>query len=186
MPIIRPFETDFQDDNDVTVEWRGDRLVINGEVGPSLAGPKGKDGTDGKDGAIKFESLTQAQKDSLKGDVSKNQLDAAIAESETNRAYTITAKAGRDGLWLANESPSRHKMDGLYLMVLEGAGTNPPRLNLRGGDYGTYGIDIKAPETPHIRHVNITNTTQIILMGSGEGDGKTRATFIKLGTNTTN
>lgn len=65
--------------SNVDVEWRGDRLVINGEVGPSLAGPKGKDGTDGKDGAIKFESLTQAQKDELKGDVSKNQLDAAIA-----------------------------------------------------------------------------------------------------------
>ena len=72
--------------SNVDVEWRGDRLVINGEVGPSLSGPKGKDGTDGKDGAIKFESLTQAQKDELKGDVSKNQLDAAIA---SERARTV-------------------------------------------------------------------------------------------------
>ena len=96
------------------------------------------------------------------------------------RAYTITANADSPR-WIENHVYSAHRLDGLYLMVLEGTGTNPPRLNLRGGDYGTYGTDIDAPKTPYIRHVNITNTTQIILMGTGEGDGKTRVTFIKLG-----
>lgn len=66
-------------------------------------------------------------------------------------------------------------------MVLEGTGSNAPRLNIRGGDYGQYGITIDATFSPYIRHVNITPDSQIILVGSGEGDGKTQVTFIKLG-----
>ena len=72
-------------------------------------------------------------------------------------------------------------MSGLYLMVLEGKGTNPPSLNIRGGEHGQYGEQIPAPESPYIRHVNITPESQIILIGTGDGDGKTRVTFIKLG-----
>lgn len=97
------------------------------------------------------------------------------------RAYTITANAGKSGQWLENHVYSAHRLDGLYLMVLEGTGTNPPRLNLRGGDYGQYGITIDAPASPYIRHVNITPDSQIILVGSGEGDGRTTVSFIKLG-----
>ena len=97
------------------------------------------------------------------------------------RAYTITAKAGRAGLWIENRIHNAHRLNGLYLMVFEGTGTNPPRLNLRGGDYGQYGFTIDAPETPYIRHVNLSPDSQIILIGAGEGDGKTTVSFINLG-----
>ena len=55
------------------------------------------------------------------------------------RAYTITAKSGTGGIWLVNEPHRVHQMSGLYLMVLEGTGTNPPKLNIRGGGHGQYG-----------------------------------------------
>lgn len=97
------------------------------------------------------------------------------------RAYTITAKAGASEIWLVNEPYRIHQMNGLYLMVLEGTGTNPPLLNIRGGKHGQYGEKIPAPENPYIRHVNLSTDSQIILIGTGEGDGKTRVTFIKLG-----
>ena len=35
------------------------------------------------------------------------------------RAYTITANAARTGLWIENHVHSAHRLDGLYLMVLE-------------------------------------------------------------------
>ncbi|MDK7049101.1 hypothetical protein QP324_11015 [Corynebacterium sp. UMB0012] len=97
------------------------------------------------------------------------------------RAYTIAASAGKSNQWLENHVYDRHRLDGLYLMVLEGTGTNPPLLNIRGGEHGQYGEQIPAPESPYIRHVNITPDSQIILIGTGEGDGKTRVTFIKIG-----
>lgn len=96
-------------------------------------------------------------------------------------AYTITANAGKSGKWLENHVYGTHYLEGLYLMVLERTGSNPPRLNLRGGDYGQYGITIDATASPYIRHINITPDTQIIFIGTGEGDGKTQVTFIKLG-----
>lgn len=99
----------------------------------------------------------------------------------SRRSYTITANAGKSGQWLENHVYGTHYLEGLYLMVLEGTGTNPPKLNIRGGEYGQYGEQIPAPATPYIRHVNITPDSQIILIGSGEGDGKTTVTFIKLG-----
>ena len=97
------------------------------------------------------------------------------------RAYTIAANAGSSGIWLVNEPYRIHQMNGLHLMVLEGTGTNPPLLNIRGGAHGQYGEQISAPENPYIRHVNLTPDSQIILIGTGDGDGKTRVTFIKLG-----
>lgn len=94
------------------------------------------------------------------------------------RTCTITAKSGANGFWLVRHIP---QMSGLYLMVLESTGTNPPSLNIRGGGYGEYGETIPAPATPYIRHVNLDSDNLIILIGTGEGDGKTRVTFIKIG-----
>ena len=55
-----------------STSWSGDRLTVNGKTSPSLTGPKGADGT------VKFDSLTESQKEQLRGDVSKSQLDTAI------------------------------------------------------------------------------------------------------------
>ena len=48
-----------------STSWDGDKLTVNGKTSPSLRGPKGDPGQDGK---MTFEDLTPAQRDSLKGD----------------------------------------------------------------------------------------------------------------------
>lgn len=96
------------------------------------------------------------------------------------RAYSITANAGTAGQWLENHVYSLHQLSGLYLMVLEGTGTNPPDINIRGGEFGQYGITVKPAAAPSIKHIAVGEDTQIILRGTGEGDGKTRVTFIKV------
>ena len=50
-----------------STSWSGDRLTVNGKTSPSLTGPKGDRGPKGQDGEVKFESLTQAQKETLRG-----------------------------------------------------------------------------------------------------------------------
>ena len=50
-----------------STSWSGDRLTVNGKTSPSLTGPKGDPGPKGQDGEVKFESLTQAQKETLRG-----------------------------------------------------------------------------------------------------------------------
>lgn len=59
-----------------STSWSGDRLTVNGKTSPPLTGPKGADGT------VAFDALTSEQKAQLKGapgEVSKAQLDAAVA-----------------------------------------------------------------------------------------------------------
>lgn len=171
-----------------STSWSGDRLTVNGKTSPSLSGPRGPEGI-GNTTTVQTEAEAQAltglpvgHKVYVVGTGNWYEVSSTMALQIVNRrAYTITANAGKSGQWLENHIYGTHYLEGLYLMVLEGTGTNPPRLNLRGGDYGQYGITIDATASPHIRHVNITPDTQIILVGSGEGDGKTRVTFIKLG-----
>jgi len=50
-----------------STSWSGDRLTVNGKTSPSLTGPKGDRGPKGQDGEVKFESLTQAQRETLRG-----------------------------------------------------------------------------------------------------------------------
>lgn len=50
-----------------STSWSGDRLTVNGKTSPSLTGPRGPKGDKGQDGEVKFESLTQAQKETLRG-----------------------------------------------------------------------------------------------------------------------
>lgn len=50
-----------------STSWSGDKLTVNGKTSPSLTGPKGDRGPKGQDGEVKFESLTQAQKETLRG-----------------------------------------------------------------------------------------------------------------------
>lgn len=50
-----------------STSWSGDRLTVNGKTSPSLTGPRGPRGDKGQDGEVKFESLTQAQKETLRG-----------------------------------------------------------------------------------------------------------------------
>lgn len=50
-----------------STSWSGDRLTVNGKTSPSLTGPKGDPGPKGQDGEVKFESLTQAQRETLRG-----------------------------------------------------------------------------------------------------------------------
>lgn len=50
-----------------STSWSGDRLTVNGKTSPSLTGPRGPRGPKGQDGEVKFESLTQAQKETLRG-----------------------------------------------------------------------------------------------------------------------
>lgn len=50
-----------------STSWNGDKLTVNGKTSPSLTGPKGDRGPKGQDGEVKFESLTQAQKETLRG-----------------------------------------------------------------------------------------------------------------------
>lgn len=63
-----------------STSWSGDRLTVNGKTSPSLTGPRGADGT------VAFDALTEAQKAQLKGEVTKSQLDTAIA---SERARTV-------------------------------------------------------------------------------------------------
>ena len=62
-----------------STSWSGDRLTVNGKTSPSLTGPKGDRGPKGQDGEVKFESLTQAQKETLRG-------PAGVVISETEPA----------------------------------------------------------------------------------------------------
>ena len=62
-----------------STSWSGDRLTVNGKTSPSLTGPKGDPGPKGQDGEVKFESLTQAQKETLRG-------PAGVVISETEPA----------------------------------------------------------------------------------------------------
>lgn len=50
-----------------STSWNGDKLTVNGKTSPPLTGPKGDRGPKGQDGEVKFESLTQAQKETLRG-----------------------------------------------------------------------------------------------------------------------
>lgn len=50
-----------------STSWSGDRLTVNGKTSPSLTGPRGPKGDKGQDGEVKFESLTQAQRETLRG-----------------------------------------------------------------------------------------------------------------------
>lgn len=62
-----------------STSWSGDKLTVNGKTSPSLTGPKGDPGPKGQDGEVKFESLTQAQKETLRG-------PAGVVISETEPA----------------------------------------------------------------------------------------------------
>lgn len=99
----------------------------------------------------------------------------------SRRAYTITANADVKGRWIENHVQDFHRLNGLYLMVLEGTGTNPPELNVRGDNYDQYGTTFSTSTPPTIQHITIDTDTQLILRGTGEGDGKTRVSFIKIG-----
>lgn len=50
-----------------STSWSGDRLTVNGKTSPSLTGPRGPRGYKGQDGEVKFEALTTAQRESLRG-----------------------------------------------------------------------------------------------------------------------
>lgn len=66
--------------------WNGDRLAVHDKISPHLTGPKGADGT------VSFDALTPEQKAQLKGapgEVSKAQLDAAVA-AEKARTVGMT------------------------------------------------------------------------------------------------
>ena len=108
-------------------------------------------------------------------------LPSTLLKNSSFNSRSLTAKSGGEGKWILNENSAKHGMEGLHLMVMEASGTNPPALNIRGDDYGTYGVTITPPDTPRIQHIWITKNLQIIFVGRGEGSGKTTVTFIKLG-----
>ena len=91
---------------------------------------------------------------------------------------SFTVPAGANGRWLSNNVHSYHRLSGLYLMTVEMTGTNPPSLNIRGGSYGRYGNNWASSTTAHVA---LDSESQIILVGTGEGDGKTTVSFIKIG-----
>ena len=93
-------------------------------------------------------------------------------------AVALTVPAGARGQWLSNNIYSYHRMTGLYLMTVEMTGTNAPNLNIRGGSHGTYG---DTWDKPTQQHITLDEQSQIIIVGSGEGDGKTTVSFIKIG-----
>ncbi|OFN33603.1 hypothetical protein [Corynebacterium sp. HMSC072A04] len=93
----------------------------------------------------------------------------------------FTAPAGARGRWLSNNVYTYHRLTGLYLMTVEMTGTNPPTLNIRGGahnqdsQFGTYW------RSSTTAHIHLDSESQIVLIGTGEGDGKTTVSFIKIG-----
>lgn len=94
---------------------------------------------------------------------------------------SFTALAGARGRWLSNNIHSYHRLSGLYLMTVEMTGTNPPTLNIRGGQHNQgseFGIYWRSSTTTHI---TLDSESQIIFAGTGEGDGKTTVSFIKIG-----
>lgn len=93
-------------------------------------------------------------------------------------AVALTVSAGARGQWLSNNPHRIHLLSGLYLMTVEMTGTNPPILNIRGGRHGTYGDKWDKPTQ---QHITLDQQSQIIIVGSGEGDGKTTVSFIKIG-----
>ena len=97
------------------------------------------------------------------------------------RASTWTAAATTSGQWITSPKFDEHKLKGLYLMVLEGTGTKPPELNIRDTAAGGLGITFAATTTPLVKHIALNENSWIILRGTGEGDGRTTVSFIKLG-----
>lgn len=49
-----------------STSWNGDKLTVNGKTSPSLTGPKGEPGEDGK--SFTFDDLTEQQRESLRGE----------------------------------------------------------------------------------------------------------------------
>ena len=95
--------------------------------------------------------------------------------------FTVASPAGESGKWLQNFPHATHKLKGTFICILEGSGTNPPILNIRGGAWGTYGTNFTPTTTSTIFHAQLTEDTQIILVGAGAGTGTTKVTFIKAG-----
>jgi|GEM_PF-2491297 len=72
-----------------TTTWNGDVLSVNGVSSPPLTGPKGQDGT------VAFDALTEAQRESLRGEPGKDATAANIADgsiTDAKLASKVTAQ----------------------------------------------------------------------------------------------